>query len=335
MEENGRNGNSSKPVGLPKRVNNFGFFSETAWTMEGARVAAQVRLRHLDRGGRKDPDTEELLKRTKALEDFVDGKLKSYVLEHPTAKWWRRIQGMKLATIAKVIGEIENFGRYYKKGDLMIPNFVTRVTEVDEEGTEWIWVEGIERLQTPSALRFFAGLTPNQKREAGVLLDFNLNLKVAAYRLFQYSILFGGGKYFEFYQNYKSRKRSELELAGVKINPTPRGRFCPKCAVEMKVPKDTRFCPTCNTKLALKNEPEGILFLGHLDAMARRKAIVLFLDHLWLVWREALGLPVTRPYVLTHPEVCGEHTTYISPWDMVDLSEGEMAFQKKEEPVSS
>ncbi len=301
--------------------------------MEGARVAAQVRLKHLARENRDDADTAELLKLTKALEDFVDRKLKSYVLKHPTARWWQRIKGMKLATIAKVIGEIENFGRYYRRGDVMIPSFIKRKYEIDEEQNHWVWVEGIERLQTPSALRSFAGLTPNQKREAGALLTFNINLKVALFRLFQFSILFGGGKYFEFYQNYKSRKRSELEAAGVKIIPTPSGRFCPKCVMEMKVPKDTHFCPTCYTKLALKNEPEGILFLGHLDAMARRKATILFLDHLWLVWREALGLPVTRPYVLTHPETCGEHTTYISPWDMVDLPEN--ALQGKEEPVSS
>ena len=129
MQGNGSNGNSSKPVGLPTRVNSFGFFSETSWTMEGARVAAGVRLAHLKRNGREDADTEELFKRVKALEDFVDGKLKSFILSHPTASWWLRIKGMKLATIAKVIGEIENFGRYYLEGDLMIPKFVSREAE--------------------------------------------------------------------------------------------------------------------------------------------------------------------------------------------------------------
>jgi hypothetical protein len=48
---------------------------------------------------------------------------------------------------------------------------------------------------------------------------------------------------------------------------------------------------------------------GHLDMRAKRKIAKLFLSHLWLVWRELEGLPVTKPYV---HQVMG-HTGMIPP----------------------
>lgn len=46
-----------------------------------------------------------------------------------------------------------------------------------------------------------------------------------------------------------------------------------------------------------------------LDLRARRKAEKLFLSHLWVVWREAEGLPVTKPYV----EAILGHTHILEP----------------------
>lgn len=57
-----------------------------------------------------------------------------------------------------------------------------------------------------------------------------------------------------------------------------------------------------------------MLWLGHLDAMALRKMTKLFLSCLWLVWREAEGLPTRDPYPIERKG----HTSLISPWEMVD-----------------
>ena len=46
----------------------------------------------------------------------------------------------------------------------------------------------------------------------------------------------------------------------------------------------------------------------HLTAL--RMTEKMFLAHLWLVWREALGLPVTRPYAEGDRKPVG-------PWEMV------------------
>ncbi len=45
--------------------------------------------------------------------------------------------------------------------------------------------------------------------------------------------------------------------------------------------------------------------------------VKLFLACLWLVWREAEGLPSRSPYAI---EKKG-HSTVISPWEMIDRDE--------------
>ena len=48
---------------------------------------------------------------------------------------------------------------------------------------------------------------------------------------------------------------------------------------------------------------------GHIHAMAMRKTGKIFLQHLWLMWREAEGLPTNEPYAIA---VLG-HSDYIKP----------------------
>lgn len=52
---------------------------------------------------------------------------------------------------------------------------------------------------------------------------------------------------------------------------------------------------------------------GHVDMAAKRKMVKLFLAHLWVVWRDAEGLPLSPPYssrVL-------EHDGIVPPWRYV------------------
>ena len=48
---------------------------------------------------------------------------------------------------------------------------------------------------------------------------------------------------------------------------------------------------------------------GHIDNMARRKTVKIFLQHLWVIWRNLEGLPVSEPYVKA---ILG-HTNIIEP----------------------
>lgn len=55
---------------------------------------------------------------------------------------------------------------------------------------------------------------------------------------------------------------------------------------------------------------------GRKEALAVRKTAKLFLSHLWQVWREAEGLPVTDPYAV---RVLGHDPSHIiQPWEMVE-----------------
>lgn len=51
---------------------------------------------------------------------------------------------------------------------------------------------------------------------------------------------------------------------------------------------------------------------GHLHNMAKRKMIKIFLQHVWVKWRECEGLPVSNPYV---QDILG-HTNIIGPDDV-------------------
>jgi hypothetical protein len=57
-------------------------------------------------------------------------------------------------------------------------------------------------------------------------------------------------------------------------------------------------CERC-TKLKLNKKP------GHAHAMARRKAVKIFVSHLWQEWRKLEGLSVSEPYsiaILNHSQ---------------------------------
>ena len=48
----------------------------------------------------------------------------------------------------------------------------------------------------------------------------------------------------------------------------------------------------------------------HIDFMAKRKIIKIFLGHLWKAWRLSEGLPITDPYPIAHLD---NHQHYIEP----------------------
>jgi len=53
---------------------------------------------------------------------------------------------------------------------------------------------------------------------------------------------------------------------------------------------------------------------GHLHNMAKRKAVKVFLQHLWLTWRELEELPISLPYSI---DILG-HSKYIDKFSIVE-----------------
>jgi len=85
--------------------------------------------------------------------------------------------------------------------------------------------------------------------------------------------------YVEIYYQEKARQRE--------LHPEPWCKICDHAATK----KGLSW--RCST-----NEKHPILWIpAHVDAMARRKMVKIFLQHLWLVWRQTEGLPINEPYV--------------------------------------
>ena len=96
---------------------------------------------------------------------------------------------------------------------------------------------------------------------------------------------------------------------------TPNGWDMPQEVREQWIAKGVGQTKNIQSKLEkgeeISNEKDAVK--GHLDARARRKAVKLFLSHVWLKWRELEGLPITDPYPMT--KMGGKHTGLITPDD--------------------
>jgi len=93
----------------------------------------------------------------------------------------------------------------------------------------------------------------------------------------------------------------EEKAAQARAHPQP---LCSKCGALGEMRKGHWHCTACSASgTQISFTP------AHFDARAKRKAVKIFLSHLWLRWREAEGLPVTQPYAQA---ILG-HTNIIQP----------------------
>lgn len=264
---------------------------DAAMAVEKMRVASEVRQSHLALQGKQDAETDELHQRLKNLEDYVDGRVAELIQEHPAYPWFSRIKGVGGENIGKV------------------------VTPID-----------IERAKTISALWKFAGFSVEdgsapRRVKGGGKLAYNSQLRSMCWRLAN-SLKRAKGCFYDYYIKEKEKYQERFLSQGYKILATPRGRWaCANCGASWERNRDViACCDNQQIEKKLRQEPPGVIWVGHLDAMAVRKMIKLFLACLWLVWREAEGLPVTRPYAIDRLG----HNSLIQPWEMVDrLAKGE------------
>jgi hypothetical protein len=122
------------------------------------------------------------------------------------------------------------------------------------------------------------------------------------------------GVWYREYEKNKEYYTSRCKTDGLKIIPTPKGRYCPICNEEKEVSQTKKNCPDCGARLMAKEEPPGIIFMGHIDNLAKARTIRFWIDCLWIVWRQALGLDTRSPWVLEY----GGHQKLINPWKMID-----------------
>jgi len=129
------------------------------------------------------------------------------------------------------------------------------ITKVDSAGKIWT----------------FAGLDPTRKWEKGQKRPWNATLKTLCWKAGQSFMKFSNQRDCTYGHYYRERKEYEVKR-------NERGENAERCKLilaEKKFGKDTE---------AFKHYSAGKLPPAHVDAMARRAAVKLFLSHLFLVW---------------------------------------------------
>jgi len=233
---------------------------DTLYFIQKSRVSAQVRKSHLGKNKKTCPVTEQVLEKTKELEEWLDGMLEGFVKKHPAYDWFSKVKGIGNVNIGKVVALID-----------------------------------IEKASMVSKLWRFAGFGCGEDGKAermrrGEKLHYNKTLKAMCWRLAK-SLIRAKGHYYDYYLEQKQRIVDRLKAEGITIVPSD------------KLPKE-------KGKHVEKN---GYFGLGHVDMMAMRKMIKLFLSHLWEEWRKAEGLKVTKPYV----HAIKGHSDFISAEEFV------------------
>jgi len=176
-------------------------------------------------------------------------------------------------------------------------NWFSRIKGVGTESiSKVIGLIDIEKAPHISSLWKFAGMSVENgkapKPQKGKKLSYNKTLRTMVWRLGT-CLIRGKGKFYQYYIKEKEKYRKRFLNANYKIVPAS------------ELPKDNR---------GRKYEPEGVISEGHLDNMARRKMMKVFLASLWLVWRQEAGLPISKPYAV---EQLG-HNHFLDPWDFID-----------------
>ena len=203
--------------------------------------------------------------------------------------------------------------------DTLIKNNVRVMIAAGRElGPVWTWITSIRgmasgslpaqllaqiddpgKFATISKLWAFAGWAVRDGKidrpAMGEKMRYNRRLKSICYLCGDQFIRQQTPVYSDLYYDEKARQS--------RLHPDP---VCVKCG-GVAIQKGKRWqcgeCGQCNTRGKLKYTP------GHIDAMARRKMVKIFLQHVWIVWRQCDGLPVSEPWI----QAIGGHTNIVPP----------------------
>ena len=141
-----------------------------------------------------------------------------------------------------------------------------------------------QHFRTVSQMWAFVGLDVRQGKAPGFTkgeqASFNKQYRSILVTRLGVSLIRVGGEYYDYYSRKKEALKRRFERDGIKIVPAD------------QLP----------TKAGKKYEPEGVISMGHLDQMARRVMVKLFVAHFWEAIRRAEGLSAGEPYVFS-----GEH----------------------------
>lgn len=290
--------------------------------IEKERVRHDIRLAHLKLQGKTCEDTAKVRDMLLEVEHWIEGRIAVLIKGHPAYPWFSRVKGVGPENIAKCIGPLRiKPEKAYRKN----------------KETQKLELVDLPYAATISGVWSFSGMAPDKDGKAmrpkeGEVLPYNKELRSMWWRLGS-SILKAGlrqkcskcGQLIgqATIKKMELGKVEEHKCKGAKFTTVATTRFANYYLVQKD--KETQRFLNNGGKIvpaselpknekAKKYEPDGVMSEGHIHNRALRKMIKLFQGCLFLVWREAEGLPPTKPYAIDKLH----HNSYIDPWSLID-----------------
>jgi hypothetical protein len=282
--------------------------------VEKETTRCKIRLAHLKLQDRTCEDTAKTAEMLMGVEHWIDERIAAIVKQHPAYPWFSKVKGVGPENIAKCIGPVRikpehgyRKNKKTKKVELVTLPFASCVSDV------WAYTGyGLDE----------AGRA--MKPRPGQVLTYNKELRSMWWRLGS-SILKAGlrQKCLKCGQLMGERSTASHQCDGAVFASVGISRFADYYLrekakdMERRLNRGGKVVPAAELprdEHGKRYEPEGVISEGHIHNRALRKMIKLFQACLFLVWREAEGLPPTKPYAI---ERLG-HDSMINPWKMVD-----------------
>ena len=194
------------------------------------------------------------------------------------------------------------FNRWLMSGEKTVLSKLTKWVERPEAPAEAQWAYSqigigpviaaglaahidVAKANHVSSVWKFAGYAPGADRKVkGQKLPYNARLKTLCWKLGESFVKVSGKEGATYGKLYAQCKRDE-------VSRNENGLYGRQAAEELA----TKKIKDKETKAKLST---GKLTDGRLHARAKRRAVKIFLQHYWVIGREARGLPVTEPYAM-------------------------------------
>jgi len=281
--------------------------------IERQRVRCDIRLSHLALQGRQCTHTAGARDKLLETEHWIEEQIIGLIKQHPAYPWFSKVKGVGPENIAKCIGPLRikpekgyRKNPETKKLELVDLSYASQVSDfwgytgygLDEDHRAMRPKKG-EPLAYNSELRSMWWRLGNSLLKAGLRQRCSKCNKIVSRESAKAHLCVdaefipvGTSKFAKYYLDEKTKYIQRFLNQGWIIVPAS------------ELPK----------RDGKKYEPKGMISDGHIHNMALRKMIKSFQLCLFLVWREAEGLPPTQPYAI---DKLG-HDGLVSPWAMVD-----------------
>ncbi len=253
------------------------------------------------------------VERLNELEDRMKQDSYNQTIQYPIHEWIIAQKGLSFDLAGQLIGIIQDIKRFDNVSKLWayFGMAVVDVCKNKDCGKQWypptekaLKIANIKRRQKEQADKRIVKrevkvipaesmvcncehptlIRTSQHKIDGTLLDYNPTAKMLAFKVARQFIK-QGDLYRKLYDDFKSVYEERDDL---------------KAEINAKKGKQAKG------KKGAVVETTGRL---HVDKMAMRKTVKVFLQHLWVQWRTLENLPVSNPYVIDRLG----HTDYIKP----------------------